>query len=269
MNKLRHEDLCLYYEEKYTKEADIIKSDFTKIVDLIYDLWGKRLNEEVVIYVFDSDLKFIFYAYPISRKILIFTLALPYWFLKEKKKWKKYRGVYYFDNKRNCTPKILVKSIKFHKMYEQPEFENINNVNPEVLFKCTLCHELTHIHTSEIELPLWLSEGIATFTEEKFTGHQRDKIEGIQYLKTVELKKIFNKDLEEGKIETYLAIKGYWTVKYLEKECPGFLKKVFENNSGEDVVNKISDKLKISNGSKKEFWEAIDNKVYNYFTNDN
>ena len=57
----------------------------------------------------------------------------------------------------------------------------------------------------------------------------------------------------------YNSAKGYWTVRYLEENYPGFLKKIFKKYKGEEIVERIRLKLGLS---EEDFWEQLDELLY-------
>lgn len=57
----------------------------------------------------------------------------------------------------------------------------------------------------------------------------------------------------------YNYVKGYWTVRYLEENYPGFLKETFKEYKGEEIVEQIRLKLGLNHES---FWEKLDELLY-------
>ena|SRR5690554_2530225 len=90
---------------------------------------------------------------------------------------------------------------------------------------------------------------------------------------------IFNKDIKYEEISltdininnkdaiVYNYVKGYWTVRYLEENYPGFLKEIFRKFESEKIVKQIAKKLDLNIDNRVSFWEELDNLLYDYFKN--
>lgn len=76
--------------------------------------------------------------------------------------------------------------------------------------------------------------------------------------------KVNYKDLQTSNDYTiaYNHIKGYWTIKYLEENYPGFLKDLFNNNLA--IEKNIAEKLGYKKNSKI-FWEDLDKLILQHY----
>lgn len=137
MKKVKNKSFTLYYKSKYKKEKDIIINNYVDICNVIHKLWNVKPIKELDIFLLKSDLKFIFYTFPLLPKILTFTLLLPYWLIVQSKKWKKKRVIY---NYKKAVPSLLIKPIGFLKKYKKLDTESIQNIKIEKVFIGLLCY---------------------------------------------------------------------------------------------------------------------------------
>ena len=252
-------------KDAYKKEKKIIKDNYKNILKLIKKLWSFDEPEKVNIYIMKSDFKFALITHPILNKVFLLTLLLPYWVLKERKKRKKWRGVSHFKKDYPC---ILLKPMEAYRNLDS-ELGNIiyktkkNNLSKK--FKITLCDQLLSILIPQY-LTLWLNEGITSVTIEKYIDKQIYKVDSLKLLKenycqinVSEFSEVDNKTI------AYNYTKGYWTVRYLEEEYPGFLKKTIKKYKGEEIVKEIGKKLGLDTNNKDELWEQIDDLLYDHY----
>ena len=111
-----------------------------------------------------------------------------------------------------------------------------------------------------IEIPKWVRLGISSVSIDKFFGYQTVKKKTIAML--INENKPYNVNsinVESNNEFAYYYSKGYWTVRYLEEEYPGFLKEVINNYEGEQIENQIIKKLNLD---KEKYWEQLDELLY-------
>lgn len=260
MKKKQLEQLKIIYENKYSVEKNIIENNYHNIFDLIFILWDFKSPTNIEIYITKSDFKFALMTHSILQKLFLITLLLPYWILIERKKRKKWRAVSHFQKK---YPIILLKPIEIYgrldnsigkliyidgKMYKKKD-----------RFLITLCDQLVNACIPS-KIPLWINEGVSSLTVENLIKKQIYKNASIQLLKNDY--KIINVH-EFSKVSdnciAYNYAKGYWTVRYLEENYPGFLKETFKEYRGEEIVDQIRLKLGLNH---EKFWEQLDELLY-------
>ena len=110
------------------------------------------------------------------------------------------------------------------------------------------------IRSDESKLPRWLGSGISSFTSEIFFSRNVVSKDTIEFL-CLQNK---NKDLNNYNT-VYPHVLGYWTVRYLEENYPGFLKKIFKRYKGEEIVDQIRLQLGLS---QENFWDQLDELLY-------
>jgi hypothetical protein len=129
------------------------------------------------------------------------------------------------------------------------------------------CHELTHACSAHLGLPMWLNEGIATVTVDRFLERPTIRVETLEFMRGF-LPKAAPPTYRElsrmgGEAIAYHGMRGYWLVRYLEGKHPGFLKQMFEERQDPRVIEReMITELGMEPGS---FWSEIDDIVVAHF----
>jgi hypothetical protein len=263
MQKENMNGVELIYNKKYTKEASIVKNIHKNISDLIISCWGINKPSYYKIYILRSNLKYFFYVFPWYYKIIL-GITLPFWYFNINKLFKSW-GSFTISSKNFLS--ILLKPIKVYSSLHNNIGTLIlhKEVDEIKLFKSVVCQEIFYVHLSSIQLPKWLTKGLAIFTVNKYFNRETVKENTLEMLNENNYKKIDNKNLNYEQKETiaYNYVKGYWTVRYLEENYPGFLKESFKKKDL-DIEKEIAKKIGIST-DKESFWSELDEFLYNYF----
>ncbi|MFC1920771.1 hypothetical protein ACFLYQ_03490 [Chloroflexota bacterium] len=116
---------------------------------------------------------------------------------------------------------------------------------------------------------MWLNEGIATVSVDRFLEKQTIRDDTLQFIKDYQPKKKPPSYRELSRMDreaiAYHGSRGYWMVRYLEQAIPGFLRDTFaEYTDTETIEANIAEKLGIE---PENFWEDIDDIVADYFMN--
>jgi len=151
------------------------------------------------------------------------------------------------------------KSISFHMLVEEKDVEkNVQHIT---------CHELVHACSAHLKLPVWLNEGIATVTVDRFLERQTIHEKTLELIRGV-LPKGAPPTYRElsrtsGKTFAYHVVRGYWLVRYLEEKCPGFLRRMFSLRRDSRVIER---EMAMELGMEPEsFWSEIDEVVVGHF----
>jgi len=129
------------------------------------------------------------------------------------------------------------------------------------------CHELTHACSAHLRLPLWLNEGIATVTVDRFLERPTIRRETLSFMRTF-LPKAAPPTYRElsrmgGEAIAYHGMRGYWLVRYLEEERAGFLKRMFSlHRDARAIEREMMAELGMEPSS---FWREIDDIVADRF----
>jgi hypothetical protein len=129
------------------------------------------------------------------------------------------------------------------------------------------CHELVHACSAHLRLPAWLNEGIAVMTVDRFAGRptireetlglMRDRSPGTLPPTYRELSRL------DGAAIAYHNVRGYWLVRYLEAEHPGFLMRMLSQRRHPKAIEReVAAELGIG---PADFWVEIDGVLVGYF----
>ena len=130
-----------------------------------------------------------------------------------------------------------------------------------------LCHEMTHAFSAHLDLPLWLNEGIAMVSVDKYFGKQTVREDTLNYLQNSRLR-LYNAgydDLPQMKKQSmaYYYTRGYWITRFLMEQHPQVLKKALsKKQSHRSLEHQIASALGIS---RHAFLANIDDLVLEYF----
>jgi hypothetical protein len=129
------------------------------------------------------------------------------------------------------------------------------------------CHELVHACSAHLRLPTWLNEGIATVTVDRFLKRPTIRRETLAFMRGF-LPKAAPPTYRElsrmgGEAIAYHGMRGYWLVRYLEENHPGFLKRMFSLHRDPKVIEQ---EMIVELGMEPErFWSEIDDVMIDHF----
>ena len=254
------------YDLKYKKEKNIVAKTIKDYCNYIENMWKvDKPDDELYIYIFKSDLKYIYYAFPVFQKILIYTILFPYWFFRIRKSWSKMRTFYQYWNGKYH---ILLRPIESYKKLDSSlgELMLIKEEDRKKKFEITFFHIIHSIYINDLQLPKWFKHGLVYLTTEKYFKKRIIKNSSIETF-AVNFSDFKRYDVQKSDISiVYEYLKGYWTVKYLEdKTSIDLLKEiVFENiKDDQDLLELVKSKFDFLSTSNS--WSEIYEKVYNYF----
>ncbi|WP_432663723.1 hypothetical protein R9X47_24450 [Wukongibacter baidiensis] len=261
MEKKKLDNLSLTYDFKYRDSAEIVNDIYKNVEDLIYETWGLNVPSKYKIFVVDSYTYFVFAAAPWYLKIA-FGLVFPLWYFSARKVWKFAGGITLLKVK--YSP-IVIKPMELLTKADTSIGDKIFIRDKDLRKKLQhiICHEIVHVFSSKLKLPMWLNEGIAMVTVDKLLGEQTVRNDTTQMFSDNQYKKLTYKKLSKADKNTiaYNYVYGYWAVMYLEKEHPGFLKELFKKGKV-DFEKEIAKKLGID---KKKLWNEFRDLMLNYF----
>ena len=263
--KLSNELTIIYDEKKYSKEVELIKKKYISIIKDISNLWGLNQDTKVKIYISKSTLKIIFLTLPLYKKIIL-GLVFPFWYINIRMRLLSWGSM---TNTNKDGANILIKPIEVYDTITYGVGKNIfiKNKDKEMAFNKTFFNCMVVIYISSLKLSIWLEQGIAIYTVGNCIGERIVKEETINMLNENNYKKIYGNiiDVDDKTVE-YNYVKGYWTIKYLEENYPGFLKETFKKNKV-NHESEIMNKIGLNTKSEEEFWIKLDDKLYDYFKN--
>ena len=245
--------------------VDLIGSACAKAIQLCQEIWGLGPPEDCRIHVMTSWWGFVFQSAPWHWRILL-GATMPFWCFRARRTWP-YSAAWTQRYGRRVAigvkpPRLLEqsdRSIGVRMFVEERDMNaNVQHVT---------CHELVHACSAHLKLPMWLNEGIATVTVDRFLDRPTIREETLEFMAGFLPKAAppTYRVLSRMGIEAiaYHGMRGYWLVRYLEEKRPGFLKRMF--SQGRDAKT-IERETAIELGMEPEsFWSEIDDVVFSHF----
>ena len=257
--------VLIIYDPAEEATADIISGACEEAIRLARENWGLKPPEDCRIHVMTSGLGFVFQSAPWAWRILL-AATIPFWFLRVRRTWP-YSAAWTQRYGRRVAigvkpPRLLARSdrsIGVRMFVEEKDMAvNVRNVT---------CHELVHACSAGLNLPMWLTEGIATVTVDRFMGRPTIRHETLAFLRDYAPKGAPPTYRELSRMEggaiAYHTMRGYWLVRYLEEKRPGFLSRMFsERQDANAIEREMTAGLGMTPGC---FWRDIDGLIAGHF----
>jgi DNA-binding phage protein len=139
--------------------------------------------------------------------------------------------------------------------------------DPTVLVQHALVHELAHAFTGRLGLPLWLNEGLAQVTVDRFFDFQTISNETLDALKTrsghprSSYRNMHKADKDEIH---YRYAHGYWLTKYLSETRPALLPSLLKKRrSARGLEKRIARAFGMR---RRGFWRSINEQVVKHYS---
>lgn len=258
-------NLTLVYAPGEQDTADAIAGACQRAIQLAESSWGLRPPGDCRIYVMTSWWSFVFQSAPWSWRVLL-GMTMPLWCTRARRTWP-YSAAWTQRYGRRVA--IGVKPARLLERSDRSIgvriFEEEKDRN--VVVQHVTCHELVHACSAHLRLPLWLNEGIATVTVDRFLGRPTIRRETLEYMRGY-LPKTAPPTYRElsrmsGGAIAYHAARGYWLVRYLEGERPGVLRRMFSlRRDPKEIQREIAAELGME---LESFWSEIDEVVASRF----
>jgi hypothetical protein len=258
-------NVTLVYDPGEQETADLIGSACAKAIRLTQESWGLEAPEDCRIYVMTSWWGFVFQSAPWHWRILL-GATMPLWCFRARRTWPYSAAWTQRYGKRVAIgvkpPRLLEqsdRSIGVRMFVEEQDMKvNVQHVT---------CHELVHACSAHLKLPMWLNEGIATVTADRFLERPTIRQETLEFMRGF-LPKAAPPTYRElsrmgGEAIAYHGMRGYWLVRYLEEKSPGFLRRMFlHRRDSKALEREIVAELGMESQS---FWNEIDDVVVDHF----
>jgi hypothetical protein len=257
--------ITLVFDPSEQETADLIRSACELALHLTQEIWGLDPPQDCRIYVMTSWMGFVFQSAPWLWRILL-ALTLPLWYFRSRRTWP-YSAAWTQRYGRRVAigvkpPRLLAqsdRSIGVRMFVEEKDMEvNVQRVT---------CHELVHACSAHLRLPMWLNEGIATATTDRFAGTPTIRHDTLELMRRFEPKEEPPTYRELSRMDAeaivYHGVRGYWLVRYLEQEHPSFLRGMFSQRRDlESLEREVVSKLEME---PESFWNEIDEVVVSFF----
>ena len=161
--------------------VDLIGGACEKAIQLSQEIWGLGPPEDCHIYVMTSWLGFVFQSAPGHWRILL-GATMPFWCFRARRTWP-YSAAWTQRYGRRVAigvkpPRLLEqsdRSIGVRMFVEEKDMKvNVQHVT---------CHELVHACSAHLKLPMWLNEGIATVTVDRFLERPTIRRETLEFMR--------------------------------------------------------------------------------------
>ncbi|NIS80861.1 MAG: hypothetical protein GTO14_11775 [Anaerolineales bacterium] len=256
--------VTLVFDPEEQETADLIQGACEKAIHLAQEIWGLKPPEDCRIYVMTSWLGFVFQSAPWPWRILL-GATMPFWYFRVRRTWP-YSAAWTQRYGRRVgigvkPPRLIEqsdRSIGIRMFVEQKDMKvNVQHVT---------CHELVHACSAHLRLPMWLNEGIATVTTDRFAGKPTIRRETLEFIRDFMPKAAppTYRELSRMGAEAivYHGTRGYWLVRYLEQEHPGFLRDMFSQHRDAKTIERATVSKLGMEGER--FWNEIDEVVVSY-----
>lgn len=266
METLKINGLALFFDASEQDAAELIGAACERSVQIIHERWDLDIPEDCRVYVMTSWLRFLFHAPPWPYRILV-AATLPLWYFRARKLWALAGGWHQQFGQRRAVgvkPPRLLQIADTHigaRIFIQED-----DLREKV--RRNTCHELTHAFTSHLGLPMWLNEGLAMVTVDRFAGKPTVQPETIEALAQS------SQDTSPGRyrelrgeamdnLMVYHCVRGYWLTRYLEDTQPDLLKSLLQQKNCHGVLeSKVATAYEMEPG---EFWKSIDTTLVSHF----
>ena len=244
---------------------DLIRNTCSQALQIAQKMWGLEPPKNCEIFVMTSWLGFIFRSAPWSWKILL-ALTIPLWAPRARRTWP-YSAAWTQRYGRRVAigvkpPRLLEqsdRSIGVRMFVEEKDMRlNVQHVT---------CHELIHTCSAHLHLPMWLNEGIATVSVDRYLGKATILQETLDVVREYQPKSpppsYRQLSRMQGAAIVYHGSRSYWLTRLLEERHPGFLKILLsQRRSTEDINHELAKVLKIDTQS---LWHKIDDILSGHF----
>jgi hypothetical protein len=255
----------IHFNEEERGTAEIVQHACEKTIHILGEQWDLKASEDCRVYVMTSWADFIFRSAPWHWKILL-VLTYPLWVFRVRRMWQIAGGWMQRYGKR-CA--VGVKPPWLIEVADRSMGERIfvKEESFEQKIRLITCHELTHAFTAHLRLPMWLNEGLAMVTVDKFLGTttvKENTLQALQHSKKEQSPGKYQKvSIRDQDAMVYHTVRGYWIVRYLLDTRPDLLKRLLkERQSHEALEEKIASSYQME---RKEFWAAIDGMLVTRF----
>jgi hypothetical protein len=257
--------LTLFYDPEEGEAAELIRSACEKSVRIIQECWGLEKPKDCRVYVMTSWLHFLFHSPPWPWRILV-ALSMPLLYFRASRLWQYAGGWAQGYGERRAIgikpPRLLQLA---DRSIGNQIFVRKNDINQEV--QHVTCHELVHAFTSHLKLPMWLNEGLAMVTVDKFSGTPTVIPTTIETLCRSSRQADPGQYRQVQKMDqdtfVYHCVRGYWITRYIEEIQPELLKSLLAQRLSHGVLeNKVAAAFGMD---RAEFWNTIDRIVVAHF----
>jgi len=130
-----------------------------------------------------------------------------------------------------------------------------------------VCHELTHAYTAHLHLPLWLNEGVAMITVDRFLERETVRHSTLQRLRT---NRYTDQPADYARLAhmpedaiVYAYVHGYWATRYLFEAYPDLLARLLAKRRSPIAID--IELARSLGTSPKNVWKEMHSRVLTHF----
>ena len=257
--------LTLYYDEEGAYALDLIREACVLSIQIMQDSWQLNPPAECRAYIMITWRQYLFHAAPRSWQIIL-TIVMPLMKNRFDTLWEVAGGWEQQFGKRHT---FGVKPPHLLKDADRGIGERIfiKEEDTDAKVQQNTCHELTHAFSSHLKLPMWLKEGLAMVSVDKYAGKPTVKSESLDMLANG-TPDSSSRSYHAGRITdqdglVYEVVRGYWLTRYLEDTQPQLLLELLKKQHKPNMLeNKIADAYSMETNT---FWQEINGMIVSHF----
>ena len=255
----------LFFDPGETETAEMIAAACEKALQLAHQSWGLEPPADCRVYVMTSWSRFFFQSAPWPWRVLL-AATFPIWSFRARRTWpysaawtQRYGSRVAIGVK---PPRLVEKSDRSIgvRMFVEERDQRLN-------VEQVTCHELVHACSAHLLLPMWLNEGIATLTADRFLGRPVIREDTVGFVRDFQPKgkPPTYRELLRMNVETiaYHSLRGYWIVRYLEHAQPGFLRELLSVRRDWRTIE--AELARLLGIAPDDLWSKIDGMVAGHF----
>jgi hypothetical protein len=265
MKSMDASGLTLFFDPDEQDAAQLIAQACEKSVGVIGTLWGLDRPRDCRVYVMTSWPRFAFHAAPWHWRILM-GLTLPFWYSRGSKMWVYAGG---FAQRYGRRRAIGVKPPRLLQLSDRSigDLIFVRGIDVRQEVQRVTCHELTHAFAGHLRLPMWLNEGLAMVTVDRYAGQPTVKSETLEAITRSAQSPSPGRyrKLQAGDRDAlvYHAARGYWLTRYVEDTQPELLRDLLSQRYRH---RELEEKVAAAYGmGYDEFWRTIDGLLVSHF----
>ena len=265
MKSMSVDSLTLFFDPDEQDAAQLIAQACRKSVQLIHTLWGLDPLQDCRVYVMTSWSHFALHAAPWHWRVLM-GLTAPFWYFRASKMWNYAGGFAQQYGKRRA---IGVKPPRLLELSDRSigDLIFIRGLDVRQQVQHITCHELVHAFAGHLRLPMWLNEGLAMVTVDRYAGRATVKPETIEALdrSSQSTSPGRYRKLRAGDRDAlvYHCVRGYWLTRYIEDTQPELLHDLLSQRyRHRELEHKVATAYGMG---YEEFWRSIDGVLVSRF----
>lgn len=231
----------------------------------IREQWGLAAPYDCRLYVMTTWWGFIFRSAPWPWRVGL-AVTLPVWCWRAQRTWP-YSAAW--TQRYGQRVAIGVKPPRLLESSDKRIGVHMFEVEPDSRMKIRhlVCHELTHACSAHLKLPMWLNEGLAAVTVDRFLGKRTIRVDSLALVKAFQPKAPppTYRQIARLPVEAiaYHAVRGYWIAHYLEAARPGLLRRLLSAPRNARTIDaEIGGALGLEAG---QLWSRVDDLVADQF----